>query len=62
MVVADGLFVPPVEQAVNLAGVVVKQLELAHTELVGLGVAGVVGDLRDRLGGQPGRPDGPDLL
>jgi hypothetical protein len=38
---ADGLFVRAVEQAVDLAVVVVVQLDLAHAELVGPGVAGM---------------------
>src|SRR5262252_3028942 len=52
VVLADGLFVRPVQQAIHLAPRVVVELDLAHTELVGPGVAGVVGDLRDGLGGQ----------
>ena len=52
VVLADGLFVWPVQQAVHLAAGVVVQLDLAHAELIGPGVAGVIGDLRDGLGGQ----------
>jgi hypothetical protein len=52
VVLADGLFVRPVEQAVHLAPGVVVQLDLAHAELIGPAVAGVIGDLRDGLGGQ----------
>jgi hypothetical protein len=49
---ADGLFIRPLEQAVNLAVGVVVQLDLADSELICPGVAGVVSDLRDRLRGQ----------
>src|SRR5215469_2231448 len=49
---ADGWLVRPVKQAVDPAVGVVVQLDLAHAELVGPGVARVVGDLRDRLSGQ----------
>ena len=52
VVAADGFFVGAVEQAVNLAFGVVVELELADAELVGASVAGVVGDLVDRVGGQ----------
>src|SRR3974377_439493 len=41
---ADGFLVGPVEQAVHLAVGVVVQLDLAYAELVGLLVAGVLGD------------------
>jgi AcrR family transcriptional regulator len=52
VVLADGLLVRPVEEAVHLAPGVVVQLDLAHAELIGRAVAGVIGDLRDGLGGQ----------
>src|SRR5271169_5435036 len=52
VVLADGVLVGPVKQAVHLAVGVVVQLDLAHAELVGLAVAGVLGDLRDSLGWQ----------
>jgi hypothetical protein len=52
VMLVDGLFVRPVEQAVHLAPGVVVQLDLAHAELIGPAVAGVIGDLRDGLGGQ----------
>src|SRR5215470_2564627 len=49
VVLADRVFVGPVEQAVHLAVGVVVQLDLPDAELVRPLVAGVVGDLRDRL-------------
>src|SRR6266568_3369597 len=52
VMLADRIFVGPVEQAVHLAFGVVEQLNLPDAELVRPLVAGVVGDLRDRLGGQ----------
>ena len=52
VVLADGVFVRPFEQAVHLAVGVVGQLDLANAEPVGPGVAGVLGDLREGLGGQ----------
>jgi hypothetical protein len=52
MVAADGLFVGAFEQAIDHAVGVVVQLQLPDTELIGPRVAGVVGDLGDRLGGQ----------
>jgi hypothetical protein len=52
VVLPDGLLVRPFEQAVNLAVGVVVQLDLMHAEIVGPLMAGIVGDLRDGLGGQ----------
>src|SRR5271169_2243782 len=52
VVLADGVLVGPVQQAVHLAVGVVVQLDLAHAELVGGAVTGVLADLRDGLGGQ----------
>jgi hypothetical protein len=52
VVLADGLLIRPVEEAVHLAPGVVVQLDLAHAELIGCAVAGVIGDLCDGLGGQ----------
>ena len=40
VVLADGFFVWPVKQAVDLALGVVVQLDLAHAELVGSGAPG----------------------
>jgi hypothetical protein len=52
VVLADGLLVRAVKQAVHLAPSVVVELDLAHAELIGPGVTRVLGDLRDGLGGQ----------
>src|SRR5262245_35964180 len=52
VVLADGLFVGAVKQAVHRASGVVVQLDLAHAELIGPGVTRVLGDLGDGLGGQ----------
>ena len=49
MVGANGLLVGRLEQAVDLAPVVVVQLELADAELVAPSLAGVLGDLSDCL-------------
>src|SRR5579872_6053867 len=45
VVLADGVLVGPVQQAVHLAVGVVVQLDLAHAELISGAVAGVLGDL-----------------
>jgi hypothetical protein len=52
VVLADGVFVGSVEQAVHLALRGVVKLNLAHAELVRSLVAGVVGDLRYGVGRQ----------
>src|SRR5690242_10962079 len=52
VMLADRVLVRPVQQAVHVAVGVVVELDLAHAELVGLRVAGVLGDLLDRLRGQ----------
>src|ERR1700735_2848509 len=52
VVLADGVLVRRVEQAVRLPVGVVVQLDLADAEPVGAGAAGVLGDLREGLGGQ----------
>jgi hypothetical protein len=52
VVLADGVLVRPFGQAVHLAAGVVVQLDLANAELVGPGLAGILGDLCDDPGGQ----------
>src|SRR5580658_9470853 len=52
VVTADGIRIGRLEQAVDLPFGVVEQLDLSDTELVGLGVLGVLGDLLDGGVGQ----------
>ncbi len=52
MVVADGLLVRALEEAVDLAVGVVVELDLPHAELVGGAVPRPLGYLLDGFGGQ----------
>ena len=52
VVLADGVLVGPVQQAVHMALGVVVQLDLPHAELVGGAISGIFRDLRDGLGTQ----------
>jgi hypothetical protein len=52
VVPADCSFVQTFMQAIHFPFRIVVQLDLAYAELAGLRVAGVLGDLRDGLGGQ----------